>query len=290
MGMPTPPVSPPATSDRKPLPPVDRRVLGVLIEKAKTTPEQYPLTLSALVAGANQKSNRHPMMQLEAEAVEEALDRLRQLGAVTEVQGSGRVPRYRHQAYQWLGVEKVELAVMAELLLRGAQTVGQLRGRAARMEPIADLAALGPHLDSLREKGLAVYLTPQGRGCMVTHTLYPPAEMAKIRAEHSAGGPHEARSPAPPGRPESQGADPAPSEQAASHRATRGGDAPVESSSPLGDELAAVRSQVDGLQAELRDLQHQWRQALERTDRELQAIRRQLDGGDRPNATGPYSG
>src|SRR5438552_1410319 len=102
------------TSPRwRPLEAIERRVLGVLIEKAKTTPENYPLSLNALKAGANQKSNRAPLMQLEQPQIEEALDKLRQLGAVAEVQGSGRVVRFRHLAYDWLGVEKVELAVMA---------------------------------------------------------------------------------------------------------------------------------------------------------------------------------
>src|SRR5262249_31356797 len=124
------------------LEPIERRLMGVLIEKAKTTPENYPLSLNALRTGSNQKNNRSPLMQLEEEQVEDALESLRKLGAVTEIQGDGRVAKYRHRAYEWLGVEKVELAVMAELLLRGAQTVGELRGRAARMEPIKDLGEL----------------------------------------------------------------------------------------------------------------------------------------------------
>jgi hypothetical protein len=170
----------------QPLAAIDRRVVGVLVEKAKTTPDQYPLSLSALRTGANQKSNRHPIMQLEVDAIEESLDRLRELGAVVEVQGSGRVVRYRHLMYQWLGVEKVELAVMAELLLRGAQKLGELRGRAARMEPLRDMAALQPHLDALETKKLIEYLTPRGRGCVVTHRLYLPNEMAKVRARLAA--------------------------------------------------------------------------------------------------------
>ncbi len=101
----------------------------------------------------NQKNNRYPLMELEIEDIEESLERLRGLGAVTEVQGGGRTARFRHHMYDWLGTEKVELAVMAELLLRGAQTEGELRGRAARMEPISDLAALRPVLDSLRARG-----------------------------------------------------------------------------------------------------------------------------------------
>jgi len=114
----------------QPLSAMDRRVIGVLIEKAKTTPDAYPLSLNAVVAGCNQKSNRHPLMNVEPDDVEQSLDRLRELGAISLVQGYGRVQKYRHYMYDWLGVDKVELAVMAELLLRGPQTEGDLRGRA----------------------------------------------------------------------------------------------------------------------------------------------------------------
>jgi uncharacterized protein YceH (UPF0502 family) len=165
----------------------DRRVLGVLAEKAKTTPDAYPMTLNAICVGCNQKSNRYPLMQLEPEDVEAALDRLRELGAVAEIIGGGRAAKYRHFFYEWLGVEKAESAVMIELLLRGAQTEGELRGRAARMEPIADLAALRPVLQSLKAKGLLVSLTSEGRGHIVTHALYEPREMEKLRAEHAGG-------------------------------------------------------------------------------------------------------
>jgi uncharacterized protein YceH (UPF0502 family) len=180
----TPEASP--TPRWRPIDAIQRRVLGVLIEKAKTTPESYPLSLNALRAGCNQKSNRAPMMQLEEPPIEEALDQLRQLGAVALVQGGGRVDRYRHLAYEWLGVEKVELAVMAELLLRGAQTVGELRGRAARMEPIKDLSELTPTLNALQSKSLIVYLTPPGRGSVVSHALYLEKEMEKVRRESGA--------------------------------------------------------------------------------------------------------
>lgn len=170
----------------QPLSAVDRRVAGVLVEKAKTTPEAYPLSVNALRSGSNQKSNRYPLMELEPEDVEESLDRLRGLGAIVEVQGGGRVARFRHCLYEWLGVDKVELAVMAELLLRGAQTEGELRGRAARMEPIADLSALRPIVASLKQKGLIVPLSPEGRGHVLTHALYEPREMEKLRAEFQA--------------------------------------------------------------------------------------------------------
>src|SRR5215813_9696611 len=168
-----PQLSPAHNSPRwQPLEPTERRVLGVLVEKAKTTPENYPLSLNALKAGCNQKNNRSPLTQLEESQVEDALEKLRKVGAVAQVQGTSRVDRFRHLAYDWLGVEKVELAVMAELLLRGSQTVGELRGRAARMEPIKDLGELQPTLDALERKGLIQYLTPHGRGAVLTHTLY----------------------------------------------------------------------------------------------------------------------
>ena len=170
----------------QPLSGVDRRVLGVLVEKAKTTPDNYPLSQKGLCTGCNQKSNRSPQMQVSEEAVEESLERLRKLGAVVFVTGSGRVDKYRHRAYDWLGVDKVELAVVAELLLRGPQTVGELRGRAARMEPIRGLEQLHPLLESLQAKRLVSYLTPKGRGAVVTHALYLEQELEKVRREHGA--------------------------------------------------------------------------------------------------------
>jgi uncharacterized protein len=177
------PAEPPAW---RPLSPTDRRVVGVLVEKAKTVPTGYPMTLNAIVTGANQKNNRDPQTQLTAEQVQDSLDRLREVGAVGEVQGDGRVPKYRHYMYKWLGVDKAELAVMTELLLRGAQTVGDLRTRAARMEPIADQSALRPVLSSLAQKKLLVFLTPEGRGQMVSHGLYPPDELKRVQSQASA--------------------------------------------------------------------------------------------------------
>jgi len=175
-----------ATRRWRPLESIERRVLGALIEKAKTTPEAYPLSINALRTACNQKNNRAPLMQLEESQVEDALESLRKSGAVAQIQGGSRIDRYRHLAYEWLGVEKVELAVMAELLLRGSQTVGELRGRAARMEPIKDLGELQPTLDALEAKGLIQYLSPAGRGAIVTHTLYLDRELEKVRREAGA--------------------------------------------------------------------------------------------------------
>jgi len=160
----------------KPIGRNERRVLGVLVEKAKTTPDQYPLTISSLVAGSNQKSNRSPQMQLDDEDVTIALDNLKGVGAVREIQGSGRVNKYRHAAYEWLGVDAAGAAVMAELLLRGPQTAGELRARAARMHDFADLDGMVTLIDQLRTAGLVQALSPPGRGQIFAHSLYPPDE------------------------------------------------------------------------------------------------------------------
>src|SRR5689334_24454403 len=171
-----------------PLTPRERRVLGVLVEKAKTTPEYYPLTVAAIVTGSNQKSNRDPVVTYDADDVEDTLQDLRRKGAVIMVEAGGRVVRWKHTLYDWLKVSKVELAVVAELLLRGPQTEGDLRARASRMEPFADLPALQTVLEALTAKGLVAYLSPPGvrRGVVVTHGLYPPEEAERVRQAFAA--------------------------------------------------------------------------------------------------------
>ncbi len=163
------------------------RVLGALLEKESTTPEYYPLTLNALVLACNQKSNRHPITNYDADDVEDILNGLRKKGAAVMVEAGGRVVRYKHTLYDWLKVNKVELAVIAELLLRGSQTEGDLRARAGRMEPLPDRAALQAILDTLAAKDLIVYLSPPGlkRGVVVTHNLYPPNELEREKARHA---------------------------------------------------------------------------------------------------------
>ncbi len=182
--------SPVAERTWVPLSPRERRVLGVLVEKAKTTPEYYPLTVSAIVTGCNQKSNRDPVTNYDADDIEETLQDLRHKGAAVMVEAGGRVVRWKHMLYDWLKVSKVELAVMAELMLRGPQTEGDLRNRASRMEPFPDLASLQSVLEALTGRDLVVYLSPPGqkRGMVVTHGLYPPAELEKVRQAfaHSA--------------------------------------------------------------------------------------------------------
>jgi uncharacterized protein YceH (UPF0502 family) len=181
-----PAASPPPATPLQPLGLVERRVLGVLVEKAKTTPEAYPLSLNALVTGSNQKSNRDPVLDLTEDVVEDALLALQQKGLTSQITG-GRVERWRHQLYEAWRVNKVELAILGELLLRGPQTEGELRTRASRMEPIEDLDALRALLKPLAERKLVVYLTEQGRrGTTVTHGFHEPAELARVRHAYSS--------------------------------------------------------------------------------------------------------
>jgi uncharacterized protein YceH (UPF0502 family) len=171
-----------ATPTWKPLNANQRRVLGTLMEKSKTTPDAYPMSYTGLATGCNQKNNRDPLSNLTVEQVEAIVDELRVLGAAAIVQGSGRVTKVRHYAYNWLELSKVEAAVMTELLLRGAQTMGELRTRASRMEPISDMSVLQEIFDGLKQRGLVVALTPAGRGQVVSHNLYPEWEIEKLKS------------------------------------------------------------------------------------------------------------
>lgn len=166
-----------------PLNPRERRVLGVMVEKAKTTPEYYPMTVAAIVTACNQKSNRDPVVNYDADDVEDTLQGLRKKGAVILVEGGGRVARWKHTLYDWFKVSKVELAVLAELMLRGPQTEGDLRARASRMEPLADLGVVRGILDAMVPRKLVHFLSPpeQRRGVFVSHGLYPPEEFERVR-------------------------------------------------------------------------------------------------------------
>jgi uncharacterized protein len=131
----------------------EARVLGVLIEKALTTPEQYPLTLNAAMNGANQKNNRDPVMMLNEGRAFDALEGLREKGLVIRADMAGsRVNKFRHQAGEALRARPAELAILAELLLRGPQTLGELRGRASRMQAFESLDAVKGMIDALRTR------------------------------------------------------------------------------------------------------------------------------------------
>jgi uncharacterized protein YceH (UPF0502 family) len=137
---------------------IECRVLGSLVEKELATPEYYPLTLNALTMACNQKSNRNPLMKLEEPEVVRALDSLKIRHLVLTASDSGRVPKYRHLLYEKLKLEPAEQAVLAELLVRGAQTVGELKGRAERMAVMGDLAAIEALLLDLAERNLVIKL------------------------------------------------------------------------------------------------------------------------------------
>ena len=142
---------------------VEVRVLGCLIEKEMTTPEYYPLSLNALTNACNQKSNRDPVMALAEEDVVRALNRMR-FNQLTVVSGeSSRVAKYRHLLAENMGLVPAELAIICELLVRGPQTVGELRTRCERMYPFPDLNAVEDALGELieREHPLVVRLPRQ---------------------------------------------------------------------------------------------------------------------------------
>ena len=157
----------------------ERRVLGVLIEKSFTTPEQYPLSVNGVLVGSNQKSCREPASSLDEAAVLESLESLRHKGFTTLVRGS-RVDRWKQRFSETLLLEASESAILAELLLRGPQTDGEIRQRASRMRPLDGLEAVERVIESLssRPEPLVQRLGPPGRkrGVKYAHTFYPPAE------------------------------------------------------------------------------------------------------------------
>lgn len=166
------------------LTPLETRILGCLVEKELATPEYYPLTLNALVAACNQKNNRAPVVQFSAAEVEQGLGTLqydRQLVATYAGVGS-RAVKYVHRLTETLGVDTPELALLCELLLRGPQTPGELRGRAARMHPFASPAEVRTVLAALaaRPEPYVVEL-PRAAGCKenrFAHAFGPLPEIA----------------------------------------------------------------------------------------------------------------
>jgi uncharacterized protein YceH (UPF0502 family) len=228
---------------------LERRVLGVLVEKQKTskTAETYPMTLNALTTGSNQKSNRDPVLNLSDDDVADGLARCQKKNLAQKITGS-RVDRWRHCLYEAWRVDKVELAVLAELLLRGPQTEGELRTRASRMEDIDDLDALRNVLKPLVRRNLVVYLTPEDRrGAVLTHGFHDPRELEHLRSQAAAqpAAPPERLTPAP-GAP--------PIEAGALSRLEAGLAEVREENTGLKREVAELRAQVDTLQGELRSL------------------------------------
>ncbi len=134
----------------------EARVIGSLIEKQITTPEQYPLSLNALVLACNQKSNRDPVLELTVQAVQELIDALSRKHLVIEKSGFGsRVPKYQQRfcntEFSALQFTSQERAILCELLLRGPQTPGELRSRASRMAPFSDVTEVETALEHLAQ-------------------------------------------------------------------------------------------------------------------------------------------
>ena len=149
----------------------EARVIGSLIEKAITTPDQYPLSLNALTNACNQKSNRDPVLELDERAVQQALDLLASKHLVMERSGFGsRVPKYQHRfcntGFGTLEFTPVQTAIVCELLLRGPQTPGELRTRASRLAELRDPNEIDDALEKLaaREDGPFVVRLPREAG------------------------------------------------------------------------------------------------------------------------------
>lgn len=173
---------------------IEARVLGSLVEKELTTPEYYPLSLNSLTNACNQKSNRDPVMALTEEDVVRALDSLRfkQLSVISA--DGGRVPKYRHLMAEKLGLVPAEQAVLCELLLRGPQTVGELRTRCERMHPFGDLAAVEVVLRELMEREAPmIALLPRQPGRKEGRYAQLFSELPESGAECAESAPEAAR-------------------------------------------------------------------------------------------------
>lgn len=215
---------------------VERRVLGVLIEKALSQPQYYPMTVNAVVVACNQKSNRDPEMNLDEDTVWNTLEGLRERGLASRLLpgGASRVERWKHEAKEALGWEKPQRAVMAELLLRGPQTVGELRSRCTRMFPFESVESVTAVLEALSQ-GAEPMVSPLPRApgqsaVRYAHRLYPDAEWHQLARFASASGAPGAPAPA---------ADPAGTEAPADIRA----------------EVAELRAEVRALAAQVAQLQ-----------------------------------
>jgi hypothetical protein len=184
------------------LTPSEARVIGCLIEKQITTPDQYPLSLNALVNACNQKSNRDPVLELEERSVQQTVDDLARKHFVVEKSGFGsRVPKYQHRfcntEYGTLKLDPQELAIVCELLVRGPQTPGELRSRAARMAPFGDVSEVEAALTRLSRREDGPFVTqlvrePGRRDSRWAHLFSGPvegggAERDPVHASATAG-------------------------------------------------------------------------------------------------------
>src|SRR5688572_20717232 len=176
--------------------PVEARVLATLMEKARTVPDSYPLTLNSLVAGCNQKTSREPLMNVTDAQAQEALDELKRMSLVFESSGS-RVARWEHNMQRGIGVPEQSAVLLGLLMLRGPQTAGELRINAERWYRFADISSVDAFLDELQERSdekggpLVAKLAraPGAREQRWAHLLCGPvaAELASTSVESEAG-------------------------------------------------------------------------------------------------------
>lgn len=226
---------------------LEARVIGCLIEKQITTPDQYPLSLNALVNACNQKSNRIPVLELDESAVRQTLDALAKKHLILERGGFGsRVSKYQHlfcnTEFGTLKFTPQELAVVCELLLRGPQTPGELRSHASRMAPFADVSEVEAILEQLSERE---------SGPLVVCLAREPGRREARYAHLFSGEPDSA--PAATRVPSGGGADVEPS-----GRAGDGAGSSTASSHPaLETRLLRLESQVQTLRSELAELKKQ---------------------------------
>jgi uncharacterized protein YceH (UPF0502 family) len=210
----------------------EQRVLGCLIEKRWTTPDQYPLSLNALRLACNQSTNRDPVTDYDEATVREAAQRLSRYGLARLASGHGsRATKYRHLAEEALGLGREELAVLAVLLLRGPQTPGELKARSERMARLDTLADVERVLETLGQRG---YARRQDRR----------AGQKEDRFQHLFGGDSEVETVAPrEARVDGQVGPPEPSRPVSDPLAARVEALEAEVAS-LREELAAVRSEL----------------------------------------------
>jgi uncharacterized protein len=177
------------------LDPDEVRVLGSLLEKEITTPEYYPLSLNALVNACNQKSNRDPMVHFDEATVERVLYALRDKGLLLNITGAGsRVPKYGHRLSEKLNLGRRELAILCELMVRGPQTLGELRTRAERMHQFDDLAEIESVLDRMPELVARLPRRAGEKEARFAHLLSGPPEVTGAeQAGHSVPTPRSDR-------------------------------------------------------------------------------------------------
>src|SRR5580658_8050621 len=170
------------------------RVLGSLLEKEVTTPEYYPLSLNALLNACNQKSNRDPLVHFDEDTVERVVYTLRDKGLLLNITGAGsRVSKYGHRLSEKLNLGRRELAILCELMLRGPQTLGELRTRAERMHPFDDLAEVESVLDRMPELVVKLARRPGEKEARYAHLLSGPAAALASSPEPAAGLPAPAQ-------------------------------------------------------------------------------------------------